>query len=117
MRTISALCVAPRSNYKQLEDLECYDAKRDARTFPGDTPIVAHPPCRSWSRFTKQQSKPPPGEKELAPLCVEFLRRCGGIREHPAHSHLWDHCNLPAPGQSTKDFWCEEVRTPEQLDA
>ena len=72
-------------------------------------PVVAHPPCRAWSRFTRQQAKPAPGEAELGPLCVEYLRACGGILEHPAHSHLWEHCKLPYPAESRDGLWCIEV--------
>lgn len=109
MKTISALCVAPRSIYKSFEQVECFDRRRNVVTFTSNTPIVAHPPCRAWSRFTRQQAKPEPGEKDLGPLCVGFLRECGGVLEHPAHSHLWEHCKLPYPNESKGSLWCMEV--------
>lgn len=94
---VVVLCVARKSVYKSL-GVECYDIDRDARTFAGKSPIVAHPPCRAWSAFCAHQSKPVQGEKELGPMCVQLLKSNGGILEHPAHSRLWDHCGLPKPG-------------------
>lgn len=99
MATISALCVSRNSAYHGLPGVVAFDIDRDARTFLGDTPIVAHPPCRAWSAFCSHQAKAPPGEKELAPMCVELLRQCGGVLEHPAHSRLWPAMGLPRPGE------------------
>lgn len=101
-RTVAALCVGRRSVYKTLEGVEAFDAVRDARTFAGGMPIVAHPPCRAWSRVCGHQAKAPPEEIELAPWAVEMLRRCGGVLEHPAGSRLWDSLNLPKPGEGER---------------
>ncbi len=108
---IAVLCVAKNSIYKTLHDVDCYDINRDCRTFPGGVPIVAHPPCRSWSAYCAHQAKPLPGEKELGPWCVEQLRKWGGVLEHPAHSRLFDACNLPKPGNESKaaECWSMEV--------
>jgi len=107
---VAALCVAGNSVYHSLPGVECYDPARDVRTFDGGMPVVAHPPCRSWSAFCAHQAKPPVGEKELGPLCVEWLRTCGGVLEHPAHSRLFDHCGLPKPGHATRgEIWTMEV--------
>jgi hypothetical protein len=100
MRTVAVLCVAERSVYTTLPGVEAYPPSRDVRTFTGGMPVVAHPPCRTWSAYTAHQAKAPPGEKELGPLCVEFLKQNGGVLEHPAHSRLFKHCGLPMPGQT-----------------
>lgn len=107
--TVAALCVSPRSIYKRLEGVECYDSARDVRTFAGGMPVVAHPPCRAWSAYLRHQAKPLPGEKELGPLCVDWLRKCGGVLEHPAHSRLFAHCGLPLPGKKVGSLWTIEV--------
>jgi hypothetical protein len=86
------------SNYKAMPGVDVYDELRDARTFKGGIPVVAHPPCRSWGRLRKL-AKPAPGEKELAFFAVEQVRTWGGVLEHPAHSTLWPAAGLPAPGQ------------------
>lgn len=110
MRTIAVLCAGPRSIYKGMMDIEVYDKVRDARTFLGGMPVLAHPPCRAWSAYCAHQAKPEPGEKDLGPMCVEWLRRDGGILEHPAHSRLFDFCKLPRPGVTSRaDIWTAEV--------
>jgi hypothetical protein len=98
LHPVAVLCCAKNSVYKTLSNVECYDAARDVRTFAGGMKIVAHPPCRTWSAYCAHQAKPEPGEKELGPLCVDWLRKCGGVLEHPAHSRLFDACKLPKPG-------------------
>jgi hypothetical protein len=102
---VAVLCVSAKSIYKQLAGVECYDMRRDVRSFAGGMPVVAHPPCRSWSAKCAHQAKPLPGEKELGPLCVEWLRKCGGVLEHPANSRLFAHCGLPRPGEARDGLW------------
>lgn len=109
-RPVAVLCVASKSVYHSLPGVEAFDPKRDVRTFAGGMPVVAHPPCRSWSAYCAHQAKPEPGEKDLGPLCVDWLRKCGGVLEHPAHSRLWDACRLPKPGWShSRGLWSAEV--------
>lgn len=100
---VSVLCAASNSVYKTIRGVDVYDAARDCRTFDGSSTVVAHPPCRAWSAFCGHQAKPDPGEKELGPWCVEQVRNCGGVLEHPAHSKLWQACNLPKPGEQPKN--------------
>ena len=98
-RPVAILCAAPRSIYKQISGVEVYDRARDMRTFAGGMPVVAHPPCRVWSLFTRHQAKPEPGEAELGLLCADWLKREGGVLEQPAHSLLFEAGDLPGPGQ------------------
>lgn len=107
---VSVLCVSGKSYYKTLDGVDCWDAARDVRGFAGEHAVVAHPPCRSWSAHLAHMAKPPPGEKELGPLCVHWLRECGGVLEHPAHSRLFKHCGLPMPGQTIGDLTTVHVR-------
>lgn len=104
-RPVAALCVAPNSLYKDFPGVECYDMNRDVRTFQGGMPVIAHPPCRTWSAFTAHQAKAPPGEKELGLICADWLREEGGVLEHPAHSRLFDAAGLPKPGQRLGDLY------------
>jgi hypothetical protein len=105
MRKVAILCAARNSIYHQMPDVEVYDQQRDARTFQGGMPVIAHPPCRSWSAFCRHQAKPEPGEQELALWCIEQVQQWGGVLEQPAHSRLFDH--LPAAGRIVKldQFW------------
>lgn len=108
---ITVLCAARNSIYKGMENVEVFDCDRDARTFSGGSPVVCHPPCRSWSAFCAHQAKPLPGEKDLGPMCVDRLRVNGGILEHPAHSRLWEHLGIPKPGESMRDgLWSMSVK-------
>ena len=110
-RTVSVLCASRDSIYHGMENVEVYDEDRGARTFPGNTPIVAHPPCRAWSAFCSQQAKPAEGERELAFWCVDMLRRCGGVLEQPAHSRLFEAASLPLPGEPARDgVWSLAVK-------
>lgn len=111
MQPVAALFVRADSVYFTLPGVDCYDAVRDARTWPGGCPVVAHPPCRAWGRL-RQFARPRPDEKALAPWAVEQVRRFGGVLEHPAESTLWAHCSMPRPGQFPDDFggWTLAVR-------
>lgn len=107
--TVAALCVAARSIYTTIPGVECYDRKRDVHSFTGGMPVVAHPVCAPWSAFCAHQWKPVAGIKELGPHCVDWLKKCGGVLEHPAHSRLFDYCKLPRPGEVKGDLWTIEV--------
>lgn len=86
------------SYYKRLPGVEVYDADRDALTWPGGGPVVAHPPCRAWAGL-RHMARPAPGEREYALWAVEQVRFWGGVLEHPATSTLWRVAGLPEPGQ------------------
>ena len=98
MRTVAALFVLPDSVYKSLPGVECFDAQRDAQTFAGGCPVVAHPPCRTWGRL-RPFAKAPPEEHDYAPWAVTMVRQHGGVLEHPSSSTLWGACTLPLPGE------------------
>jgi hypothetical protein len=95
---IAVLFARPDSVYKTLPELDVYDIERDARTYSGNLPVIAHPPCRAWGRL-RHFAKPRPDEKDLAIFAVDQVRRCGGVLEHPYASSLWPAARLPRPGQ------------------
>jgi hypothetical protein len=84
---VSALFTRRKSPYLAL-GLDCYDIHRDALTFSGSGPVIAHPPCRSWSKLS-HFAKPRPGERELAIWAMAVVRQNGGCLEHPIDSRLW----------------------------
>ena len=86
------------SIYKTIAGCDVYDIDRDATSYNGSLPVVAHPPCRSWGNLA-HFAKPRPGERDLAFFAVEQVRRCGGVLEHPVTSKLWKEANLPAAGK------------------
>jgi hypothetical protein len=97
---VVALYVDPRGPYPELLE-HWYDAERDARTYAGPCPVVAHPPCGPWGRLRflcRHQ------DASLGPVGVEQVRAFGGILEHPAESRLFRACGMPFPGE-LPDAW------------
>lgn len=94
--TVAVLFARADSNYKLMPECEVYDEQRNALTYTGTLPVIAHPPCRSWGRL-RHMAKPRIGERELALWAVGEVRRCGGVLEHPETSLLWNELELPAP--------------------
>lgn len=90
------------SVYKALPNCDVWDVDRDALTWRGGTPVVAHPPCRIWGRLSAF-AKAPESEKMTAFFAVNAVRRWGGVLEHPAYSKLWKAAGLPLPG--SVDDW------------
>ncbi|CAD1792746.1 hypothetical protein X12_001825 [Xanthomonas arboricola] len=87
-----------------MSGCDVYDLDRDALTFTGGMPVIAHPPCRAWGSL-KHFAKPRPGEKDLAIWAVDQVRRCGGVLEHPAGSQLFPTVGLPSPRGMQRDQW------------
>lgn len=103
-KTIAVLCVRPHTIYAQWPELDLYDRRRDARTYPSGLPIIAHPPCRAWGRLRGLAHRDT-DEMAMCVWIVEQVRRWGGVLEHPAHSLLWPEANLPLPGTHNTDGW------------
>ena len=95
---VAVLFAREDSVYKTLPGCEVYDMARDARTYDGPWPVVAHPPCRAWGRL-RTFANPRPDERNLARLAVALVREFGGVLEHPAGSTLWPAQTLPRPGE------------------
>jgi hypothetical protein len=91
-----ALFTRADSVYLEL-GVECFDIERDARTFKGRAPVVAHPPCRSWGRLA-HMAKPRHDERDLAIFAACTVRMNGGVLEHPADSKLFPLLGV-APGK------------------
>ena len=95
--SVAVLFARSDSVYKRIPGCDVFDLARDARSYAGGLPVVAHPPCRAWGRL-RHFAKPRFDERDLGVFAVDVVRRCGGVLEHPAHSTLFPVCNLPAPG-------------------
>lgn len=110
VKTVAALFVRTDSIYKRMDGVDCWDIERDALTWLGGWPVVAHPPCRSWGRL-RQFAQPRDGERDLGPWAVEQVRKFGGVLEHPAESTLFAHCGIPRPGRFPDDYggWSMEI--------
>jgi len=101
-KNVAVLFARSDSLYATMPGCDVYTAERDARSFPGGKPVIAHPPCRAWGRL-RHFAKPLPGEKELALFAVEQVRKNGGVLEHPFKSTLWKAAGLPRIGE--RDAW------------
>lgn len=95
MSPVAALYVDPRGPYPSLVE-HWYDQARDARLYSGPWPVVAHPPCRNWSKLRHLATG---DDSDCGPIAVEQVRRFGGVLEHPEGSLLFAHCGLPRPGE------------------
>jgi len=98
---IAALYVDPRGCYAGLPDVELWDEARDARTYAGPHPVVAHPPCSRWCRLAglvEARWGHKRGEDGgCFAAALASVREWGGVLEHPAHTDAWAAHDLPAP--------------------
>ena len=70
-------------------------------------PVVAHPPCNlwvnmaavNWRRYKRQLPAWYPGGDDggCFAAALAAVRKYGGVLEHPAGSHAWDHYGLLVP--------------------
>jgi len=98
---ITVLFARSDSNYKALPGVDVYDAERDALTWPGGTPVVAHPPCGPWGCL-RNKCNFDESERGLALWAVDQVRKWGGVLEHPERSTLWPVAGLPKFGETDK---------------
>jgi hypothetical protein len=87
-----------------LGNERCWDEKRDAHSYAGHGPVVAHPPCQLWTNMAAVNFKRYPKEKNRPgndggcfAFALETVLRCGGVLEHPAGSKAFAAYGLPQP--------------------
>lgn len=102
MREVAVLFARADSVYKSMPGCDVYDEARDARTWPGGAPVVAHPPCARWGRYWGGHPRQWPRLKlgddgGLFELALQRVREWGGVIEHPEASHAWRVYGLNAP--------------------
>lgn len=99
--TIAALFVDPRGAYAGLAGVELWDEARDARTYPGPHPVVAHPPCTRWCRLAglveARWGHKRGDDGGCFASALASVRRWGGVLEHPAFSDAWGAFDLNRP--------------------
>lgn len=96
-RRVSVLFAHRRSPYFDLP-VDVYDERRDVMSFTnrGGGPVIAHPPCRLWSRM-RAFSTAPSSERAYAFFSLALVRVYGGVLEQPAYSLFWKTAGLPDP--------------------
>ena len=97
------LFVMKDSHYKTL-GLECYDEKADARTYLGNAPVVAHPPCQLWGKMANVnyarwggEHNKPGNDGGCFRFALDTVNKFGGVLEHPAESYAWPAHGLQRP--------------------
>ncbi len=98
---IAALFVQTNGCYFNLEGVDPWDEKRDARKYAGPYPVVAHPPCSRWCRLAGLVEARWGHKRGDDGGCFESalnsVRKWGGVLEHPAYSDAFTKFGLPIP--------------------
>jgi hypothetical protein len=114
---IAALYVQADGVYSGIAGVDPWPETRDARTYAGPHPVVAHPPCQRWGRYWGGAPTTWPrlikgDDGGCFAAALASVRRWGGVLEHPAYSYAWEAHGLPHPpttGGWQGDFlggWC-----------
>lgn len=99
---IAALFVEEKGVYSGLPDVDVWGVSRDARTYAGPWPVVAHPPCERWGRYwsggpSVRQPRKRGDDGGCFASALWAVRTFGGILEHPEASSAWDWFGLWRP--------------------
>jgi len=98
---VAALYVdVERGPYAGMAGVDAWGVERDAMTYAGPHPVVAHPPCGAWGNYAHKSHD----SGVTGPVAVKQVRQFGGVLEHPKNSKLWRHCGMPRPGEAP-DKW------------
>ena len=105
-KKIAALFVQKNGAYFNVPSIDVWDETRDARTYRGPHPVVAHPPCQRWGKMWAGQPlyikrtgkrKKKGDDNGCFSAALNSVRKYSGILEHPMHSHAWAHFGLTKP--------------------
>ena len=103
LRRVSALFVDPNGVYAGLPGVDLWPIQRDARTYIGDDPVVAHPPCQRWGKFATGGTHPSAKRQTIGDdggcfrAALGAVRICGGVLEHPKDSKAWAAYGIRSP--------------------
>jgi hypothetical protein len=106
---IAALFVQADGCYSSLPDVDPWPEDRDARTYAGPWPVVAHPPCQrygnlgraNYARWGGEHNRPL-NDGGCFAAALAAVNCWGGVLEHPAFTMAWPTYNLAAP---TENQW------------
>jgi hypothetical protein len=98
---IAALYVERGGVYWDLPGVDPWDEARDARTYAGPYPVVAHPPCARWHQLSAVNHARWGWAINEDGGCfrsaLNAVTRYGGVLEHPAQSRAFEFYSLPTP--------------------
>lgn len=109
LRPVAALYVETGGSYFGLPGVDPWDEARDARSYAGPHPVVAHPPCQRWGKLWAGNPsvikatgirKKKGDDGGCFKSALADVRVYGGVLEHPDQSHAWAHFNLNRPPRS-----------------
>jgi len=84
--TLAVLWLEPSSYYYASRlSLVLYGPYRDARTYAGPWPIIAHPPCGPWGQWAWKSLE----SKKDGMIALDLVHRYGGVVEQPLGSSLF----------------------------
>jgi hypothetical protein len=110
---IAALYVERDGAYYGVDDVDPWDEDRDARTYAGPWPVIAHPPCARWCQLASvnlaRYGTPIGADGGTFAAALAAVRRWGGVLEHPAYSIAWDRYGLPVP---SRGYWTGSLTDP-----
>lgn len=99
---IAALYVDGTGCYSEVSGVDVWDVTRDARRYAGPHPVVAHPPCQRWGRFSEGGPSAPGtcttgADDGCFAAALRAVRLWGGVIEHPCDSKAWEWFSIPKP--------------------
>lgn len=103
-KPVAALYVDPQGVYSGQPGVECWGEVKDARTYAGPYPVVAHPPCQRWGRFWHGSPRKPHqfnlgDDGGCFAAALASVRQWGGVLEHPADSKAWEAFGIAKPAR------------------
>lgn len=101
---VAAIFVQEDGCYSSDPRIDAWPESRDARTYPGGMPVVAHPPCQLWgamasvnyARWGGEHNRPG-NDGGCFQSALNSVNSCGGVLEHPAKTRAWAAHGLTKP--------------------
>lgn len=106
---VAVLFAYPDGAYAADPSVDLWDESRDARTYHGPYPVVAHPPCKRWSLMANCRQMRDGQDEGCFKSALFDVLTYGGVLEHPAHSLAWEWFSLPKP---TAQGWTSALDDP-----
>ena len=102
---IAALFVLENGPYSNLNGIDPWGIKRDARKYQGPHRVIAHPPCERWGRYwsggpSARVRRKLGDDNQCFFWALAAVRRYGGILEHPEASYAWKVFGITPPPKS-----------------
>lgn len=99
---IAALFVDEAGCYAGLDDVWVWGPTRDARTYAGPHPVVAHPPCARWGRYwfggpSARVRRRRGDDDGCFAAALRAVQVWGGVLEHPEASSAFVAHGLASP--------------------